>query len=407
VFSSHLAITVTTLSFLLYAAMMGLFARAMLAALAVRAGRREADLGGEREPAPKVSIFKPMAGVDDDLEQNLESFARIDYPSFEILFGVADRADPAYAAARAFALRHPGLDVKVVVTRPGQVRNPKVSQLIDLEPLATGDIFLLSDSNVRVAPDHLRSVVRGFADARVGMVMTAFVGTGEKTLGAALENLQICASTLPGLVAVNCWSPRPLAVGKAMGIRREDLAALGGFASVGDVLAEDHVLARRFLDAGRRIATSLDAVENRNTSCSLARTIERHTRWAKLRRSLLPSGFALEPIMTPVVVANAALLLSPSKTTAAALAAACALQTAGAMLAVRIARGRGLPWWFAPLEVVRSYVIFGCWLSACVSRRIAWRGHPFILLPGSVIVPLPSGPGGARGRSTGRTQQAA
>jgi hypothetical protein len=219
-----------------------------------------------------------MAGVDDDLDQNLESFADLDYPAFEILFGVADRADPAYAAARAFAQRHPSLDVKVVVTRPGQVPNPKVSQLIDLEPLATGDVILLSDSNVRVAPDHLWSVVRGFADPRVGMVMTAFVGTGERTLGAALENLQICATTTPGLVAVNCWSPRPLAVGKAMGIRRADLAALGGFASVGDVLAEDHVLARRFLDAGRRIATSLDAVENRNTSCSLARTIERHTR---------------------------------------------------------------------------------------------------------------------------------
>jgi ceramide glucosyltransferase len=348
-----------------------------------------------------------MAGVDDDLEQNLESFAHIDYPAFEILFGVADRADPAYAAARAFAQRHPELDVKVVVTRPGQVPNPKVSQLIDLEPLATGDVILLSDSNVRVAPDHLWSVMRGFADPRVGMVVTAFVGTGERTLGAALENLQICASTTPGLVAVNCWSPRPLGVGKAMGIRREDLAALGGFASVGDVLAEDHVLARRILDAGRRIATSFDVVENRNTSCTLARTLERHTRWAKLRRSLLPPGFFLEPIMTPVIVASIGLMVSPSKETAAALACACVLQTLGAMLAVRIARGRSLPWWFAPLEVVRSYLIFGCWLCACVSRRIAWRGHPFILLPGSVIVPLPTEPRSAHGRSTGRTQQAA
>jgi hypothetical protein len=39
--------------------------------------------------APRVTLFKPLAGRDDDLDANLESFARIDYPSFEILFGVA------------------------------------------------------------------------------------------------------------------------------------------------------------------------------------------------------------------------------------------------------------------------------------------------------------------------------
>jgi len=51
--------------------------------------------------APRVSILKPLAGSDDELEDNLESFARIDYPSYEILFGVADLRDPAFAVAHA------------------------------------------------------------------------------------------------------------------------------------------------------------------------------------------------------------------------------------------------------------------------------------------------------------------
>jgi ceramide glucosyltransferase len=42
---------------------------------------------------PRVTVFKPVAGIDDDLRANLESFARIDYPSFELLIGVADPDD--------------------------------------------------------------------------------------------------------------------------------------------------------------------------------------------------------------------------------------------------------------------------------------------------------------------------
>ena len=40
------------------------------------------------------------------------------------------------------------------------------------------------------------------------------------------------------------------------------------------------------------------------SACSVARTIERHTRWAKMRRSLNPAAFVAEPILTPIVVAS-------------------------------------------------------------------------------------------------------
>jgi ceramide glucosyltransferase len=183
-------------------------------------------------------------------------------------------------------------------------------------------------------------------------------------------------------------SDRPLTVGKSMGMRRRDLARLGGFRSVAGVLAEDHVLGRRFLDAGLLARTSLDVVENRNVGCTVARTIERHTRWAKMRRSLEPVGFAAEPVLTPVVVASAGLGLAPSKETAFAMLLASVVQTVCALGAVKLLRGRALPWRYAPLEIARSYVALACWARAWATRRIAWRGHPFALGPGSVITPV-------------------
>jgi ceramide glucosyltransferase len=375
---AHLSVAMSAVSLALYATMIALFARAM----ATRRTRARPDL----DRAPRVTIFKPLAGCDDDLEDNLESFAQIDYPSFEILFGVADAADPAFALARRFVARHPKLDVRVVITDPDAAINPKVAQLVGLERVATGDVYVISDSNVRVPPSYLWSIVAEFADAEVGMVTSVFAGSGEQTLGAALENLQICASSMPGVVAMNAVSRRPLTVGKSMAVRRRDLARLGGFLPVGGVLAEDYILGRRFLDAGFTARTSLDVVENRNVNCSVARTIERHTRWAKMRRSLFQTGFAMEPVLTPIVVASVGALAAPSRTTALAFGVVCVLQTACALLAVRLVRGRRLSWWYVPLEVARSYVTLFCWLRAWGGRRIVWRGHPFELGPGSAIV---------------------
>lgn len=376
----QIAVAMTAASLVLYGSMMGLF----MGALIKRNARRPAAV----DRAPRVSILKPLAGHDDDLEANLESFARLDYPSFELLLGIASLTDPVYQVARHFVATHAhqvGFSVRIVVTDPDVAINPKVAQLVGLERAATGDVYVISDSNVRVRPDYLWSLVAELADERVGLVTSLFGGNGERTLGAALENLQLCAAVAPGYAAMNAIH-RPVTVGKSMAMRRRDMARLGGFLPLGDVLAEDYALGQRFRDAGFLVRASLDMVENWNVACTVMRTVERHTRWSKLRRALLPAGFALEPMLVPIVVASAAAAIAPGELTAAMLGATCILQTTTALIAVRMLRGRWSAWWYAPLEIVRSYVAFLCWIRAAASRRIEWRGHSFTLTRGSVIV---------------------
>jgi ceramide glucosyltransferase len=183
------------------------------------------------------------------------------------------------------------------------------------------------------------SVVRALAVPGTGLVTHVFAGSGERTFGAALENLQLAAA-VPAIVAARALVGRALTVGKSMGMRRRDLVLLGGFARFGDVLAEDHALGVAFAEAGHGIRTSLDVIVNVNTNCGVERTIERHTRWAKLRRVIVPGAFAVEPFLSPLFVASVAAVVSRTTVGLGVVLIAALVQIAGSAIAMRRLRGR-------------------------------------------------------------------
>ena len=96
---------------------------ASLAACILQFGSAWKALGKGRraiEPAddgdlPGVSILKPLKGVDDRLLDNLESFCRLDYPRYEIVFCVQGASDPALRVARKVKETHPGREIVNVV----------------------------------------------------------------------------------------------------------------------------------------------------------------------------------------------------------------------------------------------------------------------------------------------------
>src|SRR5580658_1034644 len=171
----EVAVVLVGASLALYTPMMALFWRAIVS----RRHRAASAPNARPDPAWRVSILKPLAGSDDELAANLESFARIEHPSFEILFGVADPEDPAFPVARRFLARHPHVAGRVIVTNPRAAVNPKVAQLIDLERASSGQVCIISDSNVRVSPTYVTSLVTELEDPRVGLVTSLFAGTGE------------------------------------------------------------------------------------------------------------------------------------------------------------------------------------------------------------------------------------
>ncbi len=65
---------------------------------------------------PPLSLLKPLAGAEPDLEAHLATFFEQDYPEFEILFCARAADDPGLDSARNVAARFPHIPAKFLST---------------------------------------------------------------------------------------------------------------------------------------------------------------------------------------------------------------------------------------------------------------------------------------------------
>ena len=117
---------------------------------------------------PPVTIYKPLKGLDEELEENLRSFFRLDYPVYQLLFCVVDDEDPAAEVVRRLQAEFPGHDAKLIVGCREFGLNPKVQSLAAMEPHRKHGVILISDSNVRVRPEYLRETACYLAEPGSG-----------------------------------------------------------------------------------------------------------------------------------------------------------------------------------------------------------------------------------------------
>src|SRR5262250_1525821 len=63
----------------------------------------------EKSPAflPPVSILKPLKGTDPEMYESFRSHCLLDYPEYEIIFGVSEVDDPAAELVRRLQAEFP------------------------------------------------------------------------------------------------------------------------------------------------------------------------------------------------------------------------------------------------------------------------------------------------------------
>ncbi len=338
---------------------------------------RKRDRAGKRIETflPPISVVKPLAGLDDDLEENLESFYRLDYPCYEIVFSFARATDPAFPVARRVAARHPGTASHFVLDAREPGGNSKVNRLAAGIGRARQSHILMADGNVRVRPDFLARAISFFADPSVGLVSHLFRARGAKSLGSRLESLHLNGALRAGTAGMARILGMPCVVGKSILMSREALDSIGGIEALREHLAEDYLLGKMVARAGYRIVLSADEIDTAEVSRTLSAAWSRQRRWSILRKRLGGVGYVAEILASPLPWFAA--VVAASRGDGRLIAAATGLYLARAGLEALSASRSNNPFTAADwvLLVPRDAAVAALFWAGLFGRKTSWRGR--------------------------------
>lgn len=318
--------------------------------------------------APAVTMLKPLHGAEPDLATKLAGFLDQDYPGIiEMVCGVAHARDPALDSVPASA--------RVVIDPTRHGSNGKVSNLINMMRAATGEIVILSDSDMAVPSDYAARIVAALSQPGVGAVTLPYAGRGETNGWSRMAAAGISWGFLPGVMVGLATGLAKPCMGSTIAMRRETLDAIGGFDRFGNLLADDHAIGMAVRELGLTVVVPAPIVIHGCAETSLAALARHELRWNATVRMLDPAGYAGSIVTQPFawgLIAWAA---------GAGWWVPLAALLARLVLATRIdalAGVRAAPLWWLP---ARDLLSFGLYLAAFFTRRIDWRGERLHMAP--------------------------
>jgi ceramide glucosyltransferase len=315
---------------------------------------------------PPVSILKPIRGRDERFFEAIRSHAALDYPLFEILFGISLVDDPALEDIARLKSEFPSIPIRVVHTF-NNAPNGKAGSLEILAREARYDIFVVNDSDILVEPSYLTRVVSLLETDNVGMV-TCLYRAKASSWAARAEALGIVTEFAPSVLVARLLSSSAFALGSTMAFRRASLNAIGGFAALQNYLADDYQLGARIAGLGKRVLLADTVVETSLGSGSLRDVWKHQVRWSRTVRVSRPAGY-FGYVVTQVSFWSV-IALATGYPAVAATGLAFRLFSAGVALS-KLDRRK-----FALLAAVPLRDLFGMavWLAGVSGSKVEWRG---------------------------------
>lgn len=356
---------------------------------------RRAAAAGPHTFLPPVSVLKAVHGDEPDLEENLASFFQQDYPEYEILFCARHDSDAGLAAARRVAARFPHVKASTLTCGEPPWPNARTFSLEIMRRQALYPILVTSDSDVRVDPDYLASVVAPLADPKVGMVTCLYRGVTRHGLWAQLEAMGMSVEMTSGVLVANMLEGMKFALGPSMVMRQSTVEKIGGYEQVAQYYADDFVLGNwTATKVGETVVLSSYIVEHHVMNALFKKSIAHQQAWATSTRFSRPAGHVGEVLTYAVpfgLLALAVLGAGGHLVLGLALLAFTILDRvllclliAGCVVHDRAAFRKA---WLYPL---RDFMGFCFWVRSYFgSRRLRYRGDPYELLPEGRLRKLP------------------
>ncbi len=351
--------------------------------------RRQMPRPAAGDRLPPASILKPVFGLEKDLGGNLRSACLQDYPAYQVVVSVQRLDDPALPLLRELESEFGPDRVTVVVSNSEPVVNGKIQNLTAALDAARHDVLVISDSDVELRPDYLRTIVAPLADSTVGYVCTLYRAVRAATWYERLELLTLNGDFVVNVAFAEVTGASGFCLGASTAVRRSTLAEIGGFSVLADYLVEDFEMGRRIRARGYQAVLLPYFVD---TVIGLKSAVEwwrHHLYWDQNTRAARPIGFFASVLVrgVPFAFGFAALrLFDPIGLLVFLGALGIRLATTAVVLGrhgIRDAEGmRSL--WLLPL---RDLAGLASWALALSKRTFVWRGLEFGLTRDGRIVP--------------------
>jgi ceramide glucosyltransferase len=358
-----------------------------------RTARREIRVDADFTPG--VSLLKPVKGLDIDAYENYASFCRLDYPEYEIVFCV-DGDDPSLPAIEKVKRDFPERPIRVLIGSGRNAINDKVARLVRLTSEAKYDLLVITDSDVRVRPDYLRSVVAPFRDERVGAATCLYVSAHENTFAERLQSIGMTSDFFASVMVAWKLDGVTFTFGQTIATTRKAVQSWGGYAVLEDRPADDLYAGKLAAEQGYEVKLLPYVVESVADFGTFGELVHKRLRWATVQRLMRPWGHMGLVFTFGLPWAIVAVASHPT----AAVAAIYFGGYAGCRLAIALMIGswgmeqRGL-WKKIPLIPLWDLAAFAIWLGSFARRTIRWRGVDYLMRGGKFVSATAAGAKGA------------
>lgn len=338
---------------------------------------------------PPVSNLKPVRGLDPDAYENLASFCRQDYPEYELLLCV-DASDAGVVPVVEKLVRDfPERSIRILYGSGRIAANDKVAKLARLVSEAKYEVVVISDSDVRVRPDYLRTVTAPLSDPKVGAVTCFYVSVDEKTLADKLQTIGMMSDFYAGVLVAWQLDGVKFTLGPTIATTRTRLAGFGGYQALENRPADDLLVGRLIAEQGYEVRLLPYTVSTVADYHSMRDLLHKRLRWIVVMRHMRPWGHLGLLLTQGLPWSLAALAVHPT--------AAVAFSYLGAYLALRIAMtsiigvrtlNRAI-WGRMALIPVWDAAAFLIWLASFTRGSVRWRGSDYYIRDGRLVLVAP------------------
>jgi ceramide glucosyltransferase len=353
--------------------------------------RRRASSAPDPNFTPPVSILKPIRGLDPEAYENFASFCKQDYPDYELLFCVGADDDLVIRVLQKLVTDFPERRIRVLFGSGRSGSNDKVVKLARLVSEARYEVIVINDSDVRVRPDYLRTIVAPLANPKVGAVTCFYVPTEEKTLAESLQTIGMSSDFYAGILVARQLDGVKFALGPTIATTRTRLAGFGGYGAIENRPADDLLVGRLIAEQGYEVELLPYSILTVADYGSMRDLLHKRLRWIVVMRHLRPWGHLGLLLTQGLPWSLAVVAIAPS--------AGVALGYLGLYLVLRFA----MTWmvgiwglkhdslwkklWLIPLW---DGVAFLIWLTSFARNSIRWRDGEYYIRDGKLVPVTPS-----------------